>query len=172
MSKIGRRKISCFRDLLFSAQKGFRPPQKEYSGASGSQKAPQMEPKIDTFWDLWNLDFCCYLLGLDHFGGSQNDSKMDSVFEGLLGASFLRSRGPKKRPKAYFSRFWADLGLPWGPLLEPFWRFLGGLNFHAFLVHFWAGVGGMCGAPGACIFCRIMAKVPSRCYPHAGVRRI
>ena len=75
-------------------------------------------------------------------------------FEGLLGASFLRSRGPKKRPNAYFSRFWADLGPPWGPLLEPFWRFLGGLNFHAFLADFWVGVGGMCGAPGTCILGR------------------
>ena len=93
---------------------------------------------------------------------------MGSFFEGLLGASFLRSRGPKKRPKADFRRFWTDFGCPWGPLLEQFWCFLGGLNFHAFLVDFWAGVGGMCGGPGACIFCRIMAKISSRGYPLRG----
>ena len=164
--------MSCFSDPCFSTKNAPRAPQKEYSGGSGSQKAPKMEPNIDTFVDLWNLDFCCYLLGLDHFGGSQNDSKMDSFFEGLLGALFLRSRGPKKRPKAYFSRFWADLELPWGPLLEPFWRFLGGLNFDAFLVDFWVGVGGMCGARGTCILGRNPGTIQSRGYPHAGVRRI
>ena len=144
-----------FWDPLFSTKKASSPPQKEYSGGSGSQKRPKMEPKIDPFAALWNLDFCCYLLGLDHFGGSPKDSKMGSFFEGLLGASFLRSRGPKKRPKADFSRFWADLGPPWEPLLEPFWRFLGGLKFHAFLVDFWAGVGGRGWAHGGLRICRI-----------------
>ena len=51
----------------FFHQNGPRASQKEYSGGSGSQKGPKMEPKIDTFGDLWNLVFCCYLLGLDHF---------------------------------------------------------------------------------------------------------
>ena len=118
-----------FGDPLFSAKKASSPPQKEYSGASGSQKAPKMEPKIDTFADLWNLDFCCYLLGLDHFGGSPNDSKMGSFFEGLLGASFFRSRAPKIGTQGRFEpilgRIWASLGATFGAILA----FFGGSEF-------------------------------------------
>ena len=45
----------------FFRQKWLQGPQKEYSGGSGSQKVPKMEPNIDTFWELWTVVFCCYL---------------------------------------------------------------------------------------------------------------
>ena len=83
--KCQRKKI-CFWDPLFSTKNGSRPPQKVYSGRSGSQKASKMEPKSNTFGDLWKRSFCCYLLGLDYFRGSQNDSKMGLFSGGLLGA--------------------------------------------------------------------------------------
>ena len=140
--KVGFEKRCVFGSPLLSLKMVPGPPRRSIVEARGPNKLPKWSPKVTLLGDLWKVDFCCYLLGLDHFGESQNDSKIDSFFEGLLGASFLRSRGPKKRPKADFSRFWADLGPPWEPLLEPFWRFLGGLKFHAFLVDFWAGAGG------------------------------
>ena len=38
---------------LLSAENRPQPPQKVHSGASGSQKAPNMDPKSNTFGYLW-----------------------------------------------------------------------------------------------------------------------
>ena len=49
-AKKGHQKISVFWDPVLSAENRPEAPQKVHSGASGSQKAPQMEPNSDTFW--------------------------------------------------------------------------------------------------------------------------
>ena len=59
--------MSVFRDPLLSAENRPQAPQKVHSGASGSQKAPKMEPESDTFGYLWKVDFCCNLVGFLHF---------------------------------------------------------------------------------------------------------
>ena len=59
--KRGHQKMSVFWDPLLSAENRPQAPQKVHSGASGSQQAPNMDPKSDTFGCLWKVDFCCYL---------------------------------------------------------------------------------------------------------------
>ena len=59
--------MSSFGDPLLSAENRPQDPQKVYSGASGSQQAPKMERKVETFGYLSKAAFCCYLQCVLHF---------------------------------------------------------------------------------------------------------
>ena len=56
--------MSVFWNLLLSDGNG---PQAPPEGASGSQKAPKMEPNSDTFGYLWKIDFYSDLRCFLHF---------------------------------------------------------------------------------------------------------
>ena len=60
-------KMSVFWDPLLSAENRPQAPPKVHSGASGSQKAPKMDPQSDAFGCLWKVDFCGYLQCFLHF---------------------------------------------------------------------------------------------------------
>ena len=54
-------------DPLLSAVNATQGPQKVYSGASGFQKASEMEPQSDALGYLWKVDVCYYLRDFLHF---------------------------------------------------------------------------------------------------------